>query len=71
MIVVLEVFPAIEPGLIVQFPAGRLFKITVPFGSAHVGWVIIPTAGADGTGLTVAITAVLVNVVHEPDVASA
>jgi hypothetical protein len=36
-IVVLRVFPDIDPGFIVQLPAGRLFKTTLPVAVAHVG----------------------------------
>ena len=47
-IVVLKVFPAIDPGLIVQFPAGRPLNTTLPVANAHVGCVIKPTTGAGG-----------------------
>jgi len=40
--------PAIAPGLIVQFPAGKPFKITLPVATEQVGCVIAPTAGVDG-----------------------
>ena len=43
-----RVLPAIAPGLIVQFPAGKLLRITLPVATAHEGWVIVPTAGAVG-----------------------
>jgi hypothetical protein len=36
-IVVLEVDPVTEPGLIVHVPAGKLLKITLPVGTEHVG----------------------------------
>ena len=36
-IVIFEVDPVTEPGLIVQFPAGRLLNITLPVGTEHVG----------------------------------
>lgn len=36
------------PGLIVQLPAGRPFKITDPVDTAQVGCVMAPTAGAAG-----------------------
>jgi hypothetical protein len=45
---VLEVFPATAPGLIVQFPAGNPFNITLPVATVHVGCVIVPTVGAAG-----------------------
>ena len=40
--------PAIAPGLIVQFPAGRLNNAALPVPTAHVGWVTVPTIGAVG-----------------------
>ena len=46
--VVLTPVPAIAPGLIVQFPAGRPLNITLPVATAQVGWVMVPTVGADG-----------------------
>ena len=36
-IVLAEPVPAIAPGLIVQFPEGRLFKITLPLATVQVG----------------------------------
>jgi hypothetical protein len=36
-IVVLAVLPAIDPGLIVQFPAGNPFNTTLPVANAQVG----------------------------------
>jgi hypothetical protein len=40
--------------VIVQFPVGgRLFSTTLPVGSAHVGWVIVPRTGATGLAFTV------------------
>ena len=47
-IVVLAPVPARAPGLIVQLPAGKPSNITLPVPVAHVGWVIVPTVGADG-----------------------
>jgi hypothetical protein len=47
-IVALAVLPAIAPGLIVQFPAGRPFKTTLPVATAQVGCVTTPTVGAPG-----------------------
>lgn len=38
----------IAPGLIVQLPAGKPLRITLPVASAHAGWVIVPTTGAVG-----------------------
>ena len=52
-IVVLELMPVIEPGLIVQLPVGRLLRMTLPVVTVHVGWVIVPTAGAAGMSFTV------------------
>ena len=38
------------PGLLVniQFPAGKPFKTTLPVAVVQVGWVMIPTVGAEG-----------------------
>lgn len=46
-------FPAIAPGFMVQFPAGKPFNTKLPVASAQVVCVIAPTDGADGvTGCT-------------------
>lgn len=47
-IVVLPPVPAMFPGLIVQFPAGRPFNCTLPVETVQVGCVIAPIAGAAG-----------------------
>lgn len=47
-IVILAPVPAIAPGLIVQFPEGKPLKTTLPVGTVQVGWVIVPTIGAEG-----------------------
>ena len=42
----------VPPGVLVnvQVPvAGKPFNITLPVDNAHVGWVMVPTIGADGT----------------------
>ena len=46
--VVLEPVPAIDPGLIVQLPAGKPFNTTLPVVNAQVGCVMVPTVGAPG-----------------------
>lgn len=46
--VLLVPVPAIEPGLIVQLPAGNPFKITLPVAIVHEGCVIVPIIGATG-----------------------
>ena len=58
--VVVAVEPAIEPGFIVQSPAGKPLKATLPVAVEHVGWVMVPTNGADGAdgSLKVALTPV-------------
>ena len=41
----------VPPGVLVnvQVPVpGRLFRTTIPVRTAHVGCVIVPTAGGDG-----------------------
>jgi len=54
--IVEEVDPDIEPGLIIQFPAGRLLSTTLPVATEHEGCVIAPIIGAEGvsgcTGIT-------------------
>ena len=46
--VVLVPLPAMLPGLMVQLPDGKPFKTTLPVARAQLGWVIVPTAGAEG-----------------------
>jgi len=40
--------PAPAPGLMVQFPVGKSFKVTLPVETVQVAWIIVPTVGADG-----------------------
>jgi hypothetical protein len=47
-IVVLAVDPAMPPGFMVQLPEGNPLNTTLPVATAQVGWVIIPTEGAEG-----------------------
>ena len=54
--VLLVVFPAIEPGLIVQLPDGNPLKTTLPVANPQVGCVIVPTMGAVGKAFTVTET---------------
>ena len=56
VIVVLIPVPAIPPGLIVHVPAGRLFNITLPVAIVQVGWLIVPTVGAEGVDGCVLMT---------------
>ena len=58
--------PVTVPGLMVQLPVGRLFKIADPVATVQVGWVMGPTVGAVGVGLTVMIS--VVDVAHCPAV---
>jgi len=52
-IVLLVPVPDMDPGLIVQVPAGKPFKTTLPVATPQLGWVIVPTVGAVGvTGCT-------------------
>jgi hypothetical protein len=48
VIVVLAPVPDTAPGLIVQFPVGKLLSMTLPVAVAHVGCVIVPAVGAAG-----------------------
>ena len=52
----LKVFPAIAPGLIIQFPEGRPVNTTLPFATAQVGCVIVPMVGAAGVAGCALIT---------------
>ena len=56
--------PVIAPGLMIQLPVGKLFKTADPVAMAQVGWVMGPTVGAVGVGLTVMIS--VVDVAHCP-----
>ena len=55
-IVVVAPVPAIAPGLIVQLPAGKPLRITLPVATAHVGCVMVPTVGMAGAPGAVLIT---------------
>jgi hypothetical protein len=57
LIVVVAVLPGIAPGLIVQLPAGRLLKSTLPIAVVQVGCIIVPGAGAVTGGGSVIETA--------------
>ena len=63
--VVLAVDPVIDPGLIVQLPAGKPLNATLPVATPHVGCVIVPTVGADDvTGCTLITTLADATEVH-------
>jgi hypothetical protein len=56
--VVLAVEPAIAPGLIIQFPAGKPLNTTLPVATVQVGCMMMPANGAVGVagcGLIVTI----------------
>lgn len=60
----------IPPGVLVkvQVPVtGKPFKTIVPDGMGHVGWVIVPAAGADGVGAPVVITTLDDDTEIQPD----
>ena len=40
--------PDIAPGLMTQFPVGNPDNTTLPVATAQVGWVMVPTMGAEG-----------------------
>ena len=44
----LDVFPVIPPGLMVQLPDGNPLNTTLPVAVAQVGCVMVPTVGALG-----------------------
>ena len=46
--VVLVPVPLIAPGLIVHVPVGSPLNTTLPVAVVQVGWVMVPTAGAEG-----------------------
>ena len=54
--VVVGPLPAIAPGFIVHAPAGKPLKATLPVGTVQVGWVIVPTTGADVVGTALITT---------------
>ena len=59
VVVVPDPVVVVPPGVLVkvQVPgAGRLFNTTLPVGTAHVGCVLVPTAGADGEAGAALIT---------------
>ena len=52
-VIVVEVpVPVLPPGFIVQVPAGKPLKSTLPVADIHVGWVVVPIIGVDGTRLS-------------------
>ena len=55
--VVLAPDPVIAPGSIVQFPAGKPLKITLPVLTVHVGCVITPITGAVGVAAVIVMLA--------------
>ena len=58
--------PVMLPGLTVQLPDdGKPFKTTLPVGTKQVGWVMVPTVGADGgNGCALITTSADVGEVH-------
>jgi len=56
VILVLTPVEAIAPGLIVQFPDGKLLSVTLPVATAQVGCVIVPATGTEGVTGCVLIT---------------
>ena len=55
-IVILDPVPAMAPGLMVQFPVGKLLSSTLPVEMAQVVCVIIPIVGDVGEAGCVLIT---------------
>ena len=60
VMVLLEPVPVVvtPPGerVIVQFPAGNPLSTTLPVGTSNVGWVMVPTTGAEEVGGCAGIT---------------
>lgn len=54
--VVLVPVPEMAPGFIIHEPEGKLLSKTEPVAREHVGWVMVPTVGADGVTGCVLIT---------------
>ena len=54
--VVVNVEPAIPPGLMVQLPAGKPLNNTLPVADTHVGCVGAPAVGAVGVAGCALIT---------------
>ena len=46
--VLLDPVPETAPGLIVQFPDGKSFRVMLPVETVQVGWVSVPIVGAEG-----------------------
>lgn len=67
-IVVLVPVPAIAPGLITQFPEGKLFNITLPVATSQVGCVMLPTVKIAGVSGCVLITTFAVGKEIQPSV---
>ena len=65
-IVLLTVFPGMDPGLMVQLPAGKPLRSTLPVANAQVGCVTTPTAGAVGVAGCALITIFAVAVEVHP-----
>lgn len=55
--VLLRPGPAIAPGLIVQFPDGKPFNMTLPVATEQVGCVIALTIGVEGVAVIIATLA--------------
>jgi hypothetical protein len=55
--IVLFPVPVMDPGLIVQFPAGKPLSTTLPVATEQVGCVIVPSIGAEGVAFTVRVAA--------------
>jgi hypothetical protein len=65
--VFVAVEPVIAPGLIVQLPAGKPVKSTLPVATAQVGCVIVPTTGVAGVDANALITTLAEGADVHPD----
>ena len=57
--VVVVPVPPIDPGFMVQFPAGKLLNATLAVVVPHVGCVIVPITGVVAVGTAVVVTSAL------------
>ena len=64
-IIMLVPLPAMLPGFMIQFPAGKPLSSILPVANAQVGWVIANINGAAGVGFTATIAFPFIAVTHK------